>query len=76
LIYLILTSALFSQQNKPISIFFETNSKELRATSHNYATPLILNKNNIREIINNNLDEQTDELVSYIDDEIKQIIEK
>ena len=55
LIYSILSFSLFSQGIKPVSIFFETNSKELRSTSHNYATPLILNKNIIREIINNNL---------------------
>jgi hypothetical protein len=62
LIYSILTFSLFSQNNKPISIFFETNSKELRTTSHNYATPLILNKNIIREIINNDLDSLTIQL--------------
>jgi hypothetical protein len=62
LIFSILSFVLFSQKNKPISIFFETNSKELRSTPHNYATPLILNKNNIREIINNNLDSLTIEL--------------
>lgn len=62
LIYSILTFSLFSQNNKPISIFFETNSKELRTTSHNYATPLILNTNNIRQIINDNLDSLTIQL--------------
>lgn len=62
LIYSILTFSLFSQNNKPISIFFETNSKELRSTTHNYATPLILNKNIIREIINNDLDSLTIQL--------------
>lgn len=59
LICSILTFSLFSQQNNPISIFFETNSKELRTTSHNYATPLILNTSNIRQIINDNLDSLT-----------------
>lgn len=62
LICSILSFSLFSQGNKAISIFFETNSKELRTTSHNYATPLILNKNIIREIINNNLDSLTIQL--------------
>ena len=62
LIYSILSFSLFSQGIKPVSIFFETNSNELRSTSHNYATPLILNKNIIREIINNNLDSLTIQL--------------
>lgn len=62
LIYSILSFSLFSQQNKPIPIFFETTSKELRTTSHNYATPLILHKSNIRQIINDNLDSLTIQL--------------
>ena len=56
LITSILSVQLFAQKNEPLSIFFESKTTELRSTQHFYATPLILNKSNIRKILNEKLD--------------------